>query len=359
MTSDIDTPIDTTDMSATAAALAVADAEGLSDSPKTFGQLAWERFLGHRLALIGAVGLVFLVLLFWIGPSFSDYAFDERNIRDRRLGPSADHWFGTDSIGRDLFVRTAQGGLYSIQIGVIAAVVATCIGTMLGALAGYFGRAWDVIVSNLVNLVLTVPAIIVLAVFSNKFGASAIGVALVLAALLWTRIARVVRGVILTIKEQEYIMAAKAAGATHTRILFRHLLPNIVGAIAVEVTLLIGTVIVLESTLSFLGLGVKPPNTSLGALVADAKGDIDSDPIRVLTPGIFIVLIVLCVNFLGDGMRDALDPRAKASESNEAKEAKKAAKKARKLLAKGGSLATVGAALGTPLATDDDKREQR
>ncbi len=331
MTSEIDTDTRPDDETVEAAAAqALADAEGLSEEPKTFGQLAWERFLGHKPALMGGIGLILLVLLFWLGPYFSEFAFDERNVRDRLQGPSAEHWFGTDEIGRDLFVRTAQGGLYSIRIGLIAAFVATIVGTVLGALAGYFGKAWDILVSNMVNLVLTVPAIIVLSVFSNKFGASATGLALVLAALLWTRIARVVRGVILSIKEQEYIMAAKAAGASHTRILLRHLLPNIIGAIAVEVTLLIGTVIVLESTLSFLGLGVRPPNASLGTLVAQAKGNIDSDPIRVLTPGIFIVLIVLCVNFLGDGLRDALDPRAKGSDSQEAKQARKASKKAQK-----------------------------
>ncbi len=323
----------TDELGTTATALALADAEGLSEKPKSFGRLAWERFMGHRMALVGAVGLVLLVLLFWIGPKFSPWTFDERNVRDRLLGPSGDHWFGTDEIGRDLFVRTAQGGLYSMRIGLVAAVIATVFGTVLGSLAGYFGKAWDVIVTNLVNLVLTVPAIIVLSVFANRFGAGLLGLAMVLAGLLWTRIARVVRGVVLSIKEQEYIMAARAAGASHTRIMFRHLLPNIVGAIAVEITLLVGTVIVYESTLSFLGLGVKPPNASLGTLVADAKGDIDSDPLRVLTPGIFIVLIVLCVNFLGDGLRDALDPRAKGAESNEAKVARKQAKRARKAMA--------------------------
>jgi len=305
-----------------------AAAEGLSETPKSFGRLAWERFLGHRLALVGAVGLILLVLLFWIAPVFSEYEFDQRNVADRKQGPSAEHWFGTDEIGRDLFVRTAQGGRYSMQIGLLAAFVATLFGTILGTLAGFFGKFWDVLVNNMVNLVLTVPAIIVLSVFANKFGASAGGLALVLAGLLWTRIARVVRGVILSIKEQEYIMAARAAGASNMRIMFRHLLPNVVGAVAVEITLLVGSVIVLESTLSFLGLGVKPPNASLGTLVADAKGDIDSDPIRVLTPGIFIVLIVLCVNFLGDGLRDALDPRAKVADNANSRKAKRAALKA-------------------------------
>ena len=340
------------EQSETARKLAAADAEGLSDAPKSFGRLAWERFLGHRLALVGAVGLLLLVAAFWLGPQLSDYSFDERNIRDRRLGPSWDHPFGTDAIGRDLFVRTAQGGRYSMRIGLIAALVATAFGTLMGTLAGYFGKAWDIIVNNLVNLVLTVPAIIVLSVFSNRFGASALGLSLVLAALLWTRIARVVRGVILSIKEQEYIMAAKAAGATNSRIMLRHLLPNVVGAVAVEITLLVGSVIVLETTLSFLGLGVKPPNASLGTLVADAKGDIDSDPLRVLLPGMFIVLIVLCVNFLGDGLRDALDPRAKESDTTQKKDAKKAAKAARKKMERGEKvMATAGA------TTDQDAGE--
>lgn len=343
-----------------AAAITTADTEGLSDTPKSFGRLAWERFLGHRLALVGAVGLLLLVVLFWIGPSFSEWEFDERNVRDRRQGPSAEHWFGTDEIGRDLFVRTAQGGRYSMRIGLLAALVATTVGTVLGTLAGYFGKVWDVIVNNLINLILTVPAIIVLSVFSLRFGSSAEGLALVLAALLWTRIARVVRGVILSIKEQEYIMAAKAAGASNMRIMFRHLLPNVVGAIAVEITLLVGSVIVLESTLSFLGLGVKPPNASLGTLVADAKGDIDSDPLRVLTPGIFIVLIVLCVNFLGDGLRDALDPRAKVADNAHSKKAKRAAKKAAAQLQTAGAVAggqSVATAATNGVATEQSDSE--
>lgn len=325
---------DVGEMSTTAATLAVADAEGLSEKPKSFGRLAWERFVGHRLALVGAVGLLLLVALFWIGPMLSEWEFDERNVRDRRLGPSWEHWFGTDAIGRDLFVRTAQGGRYSMFIGLLAASAATMFGTMLGTIAGFFGGVWDAIVNGLVNLVLTVPAIIVLSVFAFKFGASAGGLALVIAGLLWTRIARVVRGVILSIKEQEYVMAARASGASNLRIMFRHLLPNVVGAVAVEITLLVGSVIVLETTLSFLGLGVKPPNASLGTLVADAKGDIREDPIRVLTPGIFIVLIVLCVNFLGDGLRDALDPRAKPVDTPDDKKANKTAEKARKELEK-------------------------
>lgn len=298
-------------------AFGAGEVEGLSDKPKSFGRLAWERFRHHKLAIAGAIGLVLIIAMFWLAPVFSDYAFDERNVRDRLLGPSWDHPFGTDEIGRDLFVRTAQGGRYSIRIGVLVAVMSTVFGTLMGAMAAYFGRWIDVVISQLINLLLIVPALIVLSVFALYFGRDAFRLSIVLAILLWTRIARVVRGVVLSLKEQEFIMAARAAGASHFRIIFRHVLPNVIGAVAVEVTLLIGTAIVLESTLSFLGLGVRPPNASLGTLVADAKGSIDSDPLRVLTPGIFIVLIVLCVNFLGDGLRDALDPRSKV-EGNKA-----------------------------------------
>jgi ABC-type dipeptide/oligopeptide/nickel transport system permease subunit len=285
--------------------------EGLTEAPQTFGWLAWKRFRHHRMAIIGAIGLVLILLMFIVGPMVSPWEFDERNIADRLQGPSSNHWFGTDEIGRDLFVRTAQGGLYSLRIGFIAAVLATAVGTMLGAIAAYFAKGTDIFISQVINMVLIVPALIVLSIFSKYSGGNATSLAIVLSLLLWTRIARVVRGVVLSIKEQEYILAARAAGASHARIIFRHVLPNVVGPVVVEVTLLLGTVIVLESTLSFLGLGVQPPNASLGTLVADAKGNIDNDPIRVLTPGFFIVMIVLCVNFLGDGMRDALDPRSK------------------------------------------------
>ena len=287
------------------------EVEGLTTVPQSFGRLAWRRFRRHKMAIVGALGLVLIMVLFIVGPMFSDYAFDERNIADRLQGPSMEHWFGTDEIGRDLFVRTAQGGRYSMYIGFLVAIMATTLGTILGAISGFFGGWIDGVISQMINLVLIVPALIALSVFSQNFGRDAVGLSVVLSLLLWTRIARVVRGVVLSIKEQEFILAARAAGAGNTRIIGRHVLPNVVGAVAVEVTLLLGTAIVLESTLSFLGLGVQPPNASLGTLVADAKGSIESDPVRVLIPGFCIVWIVLCVNFLGDGLRDALDPRSK------------------------------------------------
>ena len=287
--------------------------EGLSETPKSFGRLAWERFIHHRLALVGLFGLLLIIAAFILGPIINQHPFDKPNVLNRLQGPSWEHWFGTDEIGRDLFVRTARGGRYSILIGLVAALASTAVGTIVGATAGYFGKAFDAVVAQVINLVLVVPGLVVLSVFALNFGSNWWRLSLVLAALSWVRIARVARGVVLSIKEQDYVMAARAAGASNARILFRHILPNVVGAVTVELTLLVGSIIVLESTLSFLGLGVRPPDTSLGRLVADAKGNIDNDPLRVLTPGLVIVFIVLCVNFLGDGLRDALDPKARTN----------------------------------------------
>ena len=260
----------------------------------------------------GLIGLILIVTAFVVGPMITQYEVGQTNVPDRSLGPSLDHWFGTDELGRDLFVRTAQGGRYSMRIGLLGAFLATTLGALLGAVAGYFGGSVDNLIAQLINLLLVVPGLIVLSVFALKFGATWWKLALVLSALLWTRIARVVRGVVLGIKEQEYRhgrarqrerRTRASSSGTSCRTWWR--------AIAVEVTLLVGGVIVLESTLSFLGFGVKPPDSSLGTLVADAKSKIDDDPVRVLTPGILIVLIVLCVNFLGDGLRDALDPKTR------------------------------------------------
>lgn len=287
--------------------------EGLSAEPKTFAQLARRRFLRHRLAIVGLIGLLVITSIFVVGPWLSPFAFDAPDVLSRRQGPSWTHPFGTDTIGRDLFVRTTMGGRYSLSIGLLVAVMATVVGGLLGGLAGLLGGFFDSSISQLINLILVVPPIIVLSVVALRFGAHPVGISIVIALLSWTRIARVVRGVVMQFREQEFVMAARAAGATNRRVLIRHLLPNVLGALIVEVTLLIGAAIVLESTLSFLGIGVRPPTPTLGNLVYDAKGDIYSDPIRVLLPGIFVVLIVLCVNFVGDGLRDAVDPRSRSA----------------------------------------------
>ena len=294
-------------------AVAVPDdeAEGLSITAKSFGRQTFERFMRHRAAVVSLVLLILLIVAFYVGPNFVKYEFDERNIQDARQGISREHPFGTDPIGRDLLARVLNGGQTSIRIGLTVAVVSSVIGTVLGALAGYFGKWVDFVISQIINLFLVVPAFVVLLVIAVKYGGGVWTTALLLALLSWVTIARLVRGQMLQLKEQEFVQAARAAGAGPLRIIVRHLLPNTLGVILVQTTLVVGTAIVLESTLSFLGLGVQAPNTSLGVLVDEGRGYLETRPSGTLIPGGFIVLIVLCINFLGDGMRDALDPTSR------------------------------------------------
>ncbi len=286
----------------------VIDVEGLAEEPQSFGQQAWERFRHHRAAMIGAAMLLLLILAFAIGPIFSPFDFKEINVLERSQGPSFKHPFGTDDIGRDLMVRTLRGGRISLIIALVMAAISTILGTLFGALAGYFGSAADAVVSWVINLFMSIPLLAVLLVFGVKLGSSPLQTALLLAMFGWVGTARIVRSQFIQYKNMEFVQAAKASGASAWRIIFRHILPNTLGPILVAATLATGVAIILESTLSFLSLGVRPPTPTLGNLVAEAKGDVVSDPFKLLIPGGFITLIVLSVNFLGDGLRDALDP---------------------------------------------------
>jgi ABC-type dipeptide/oligopeptide/nickel transport system permease subunit len=292
----------------------VGEVEGLSEKPESFGRQAWDRFRKHKVAIAGAVLLVLIILLFIFAPMFTPYAPDEPNVLERNQGPSLDHPFGTDDLGRDLMARVFTGGRVSLLIAFIVSLVATSLGTLLGAIAGYLGGFTDTAVSQVINLFLAVPLLPVLLVFAVRFGSNPISVALLLSVFLWIRAARVVRGQFLSLKSMEFVQAARAMGAKPMRIIGRHILPNTLGPILVEATLLAGLAIILESTLSFLGLGVKPPDTSLGVLVDEAKGFITDRPTRILIPGSMITLIVLSINFLGDGLRDALDPTSRVGD---------------------------------------------
>lgn len=286
-----------------------ADFADMADKPESLGQQAWNRFRSHPLAIIGVITLVVLVLAFYVAPVFIPYGLAEINIADRAQGPSMDHWFGTDDLGRDLFVRSMIGGRYSIRIAFITAVLGTTIGLLMGSLGGYFGGKTDAVISFVVNSLLTIPLILILIIFGRKFGARPNTVALLIASLSWLRASRLVRAQVLTLKEQEFVQAAVASGADAWRIITRHLVPNLVGTLLVEVTLLAGTAIILESTLSFLGLGVQAPATTLGTLINEAKGSIDVRPSRVLVPGGIVTAIILSFNFIGDALRDAFDPK--------------------------------------------------
>ncbi len=289
----------------------LAEAEGLEVEARSMKKQTWDRFRKHPVALAALVLLVLLTLAFWVGPLLSPYTYDQVLAGPPNSGPSLSHPFGTDQIGRDLMVRVFTGGQISMTIAITVALLTTLIGTVIGAIAGFFGGWVDTMLSQVTNLFLIVPGLLVLLVVAVKWGGGVYSTALLLAFLAWPTIARVVRGLFIQFKEQEFVQAAVAAGAKPGRIMFRHIIPNTFGPIVVNATLAVGAAIVIESTLSFLGLGVRPPTPSLGNIIQDYRGAIDSDPTKILIPGLFVVIITLCTNFLGDAMRDALDPTAR------------------------------------------------
>lgn len=277
---------------------------------RTQWQLFRRSFVHHRLAVFGLAMLIFLYLAVFTASWWVPKDPLAQDLLTGTTAPSGVHWFGTDQLGRDYFARVIFAGQISLKIGIAVALLSTAIGTLAGSLAGYFGRWVDQLLMRLTDLFLIVPAIAVLAIALRRFGSTDGPIILVLAGLGWMQVARVVRGQVLSVREKEYIDAARAAGASSTRIITRHVLPNSVGPIVVNATLAVAGAIVAESTLSFLGFGVQKPQTSWGNLLFDAKSNVQFDEYLLYFPGLFILLTVLCVNFVGDGLRDALDPQS-------------------------------------------------
>jgi peptide/nickel transport system permease protein len=275
-------------------------------------QLFWRRFLRHRMAVVSMIMLLLIIVACFGAKWLAPYPKNHQNLVLGAVGPSAKHWFGTDDLGRDQVTEIMYAGQISLRIGLAVALLSTIVGTTLGALAGYFSRWTDQLLMRATDLFLVVPAIAILAIAIKKFGNSPTTIVLILAGLGWMYIARVVRSQILSIKEKEFIEAAHASGASNTRIIVRHLLPNTVGPILVNATLAIAAAIFTESTLSFLGFGVQPPTTSWGKMLADAEGYVGTAKAYLIYfPGLAILLVVLAVNFIGDGLRDAFDPQSR------------------------------------------------
>ncbi len=229
------------------------------------------------------------------------------------VGPNGEHWLGTDNLGRDFLSELLYAGQISLGIGLGVAVLSTLIGTLLGALAGYLGGWVDELIMRIVDLFLIVPAVAILALALRGLGSSPLTIILVLSGLGWTSIARVARSQVISLREKEFIEASRVLGASTARILLRHMLPNLAGVIAVNVSLAVAAAIIVESTLSFLGFGVQPPQTSWGQLLSDAAGLLGTSQTYLLIfPGVFILVTVLCVNFIGDGLRDAFDQRGRS-----------------------------------------------
>jgi oligopeptide transport system permease protein len=307
-------------------AIAAIDDHPASQSP---AQLAWRRFLKNRLALVSGVALLALVLLVMLGPAALSYEPD--TLSDRQFAaPSAAHWFGTDDHGRDLFARVLHGARISLLVGIVGAGVSLIIGVLWGAVAGYLGGRLDNAMMRFVDVLYSLPSIVFVivlittleALFKNwlaTLGSPALASAsrllllfVGLGAVSWLTMARIVRGQVLSLRKKAFIEAGHALGISHARILLRHILPNVTGIVIVYLALTIPSIILYESFLSYLGLGIQPPQASLGSLIAAGAGQIN--PIRIYWwmiafPAGFLGLTLLALNFFGDGLRDALDPK--------------------------------------------------
>lgn len=270
------------------------------------------RFLRHRLAGVGTGVLLLLVVTCFGADWFAPYEKGAQDLMLGPVGPSAQHLLGTDELGRDYLTELLYAGRISLSIGFCVAIFATVLGTVVGAVAGYRGGAVGELAMRVTDLFLIVPGVALLALAVEGLGSSPTIIVLVLSGISWTFIARVVRSQVLSLREKEFIEAAKVVGASTTRILLHHMLPNLAGLIAVNISLATATAIIVESTLSFLGFGVQSPQTSWGNMLSQAAGLVGTEQVYLLYfPGLFILTTVLAVNFVGDGLRDALDPQSK------------------------------------------------
>ncbi len=298
------------------------DPERLPNIP-VLGRSQWRvvlrRFRRHRVAMVGMGFLAFIFSACFVGSEFAQSPL-RQHLDQPTSGPSGAHWFGTDELSRDLLARVLNGGRISLQVALGIALLSTVIGVTIGALAG-FHRGWvDAVLMRFTDLWLALPALPFLAVAvsigtvdlgplgSLDLG-GALGITLLLSLLLWGSIARIVRGATLSLREREFVDASRAIGASNTRIILRHVLPNCLGPIIVNATLVVAEAILVESTLSFLGFGIQPPTASWGNLLTNAIGTTEDNWWMTVFPGAAIFLTVLAINFVGDGLRDALDPR--------------------------------------------------
>lgn len=271
----------------------------------------WQRFRRHRLATIGAAILLVLIVLAVAAPLIAPYDPYEIDLRAYRKPPSAAHWLGTDSSGRDVLSRVLYAGRISLSVGLVAVSIYIAIGVVLGGLAGFYGGWLDATIMRLADVVLAFPSLIIIITVVALIGPSVYNVMIVIGCLGWPPIARLVRGNVLSLRERDFVAAARASGAGGGRILSRHVLPNAVAPVIVAASFGMAQAILLEAALSFLGLGVQPPTPSWGNMLTDAQSfTVLEDMVWLwLPPGLMIALAVLAINFVGDGLRDALDPQ--------------------------------------------------
>src|SRR6266511_1666399 len=272
------------------------EALGLEEHGLSQRALVWRRFRRHKLAMASLVALLLIGLAVALAPVLTPYNFSDQ------------HLLGTDQLGRDELTRLLYGGRVSLLVGLGVALVSAVVGTLAGAAAGYYGGRLDNFVMRLTDLFLSIPLLVLLIIASQATGGHILDIVLVVSLALWMFLARIVRGLFLSLREKEFVEAARAIGSSNARIIFRHMLPNALGVIIVNVTLTVAIAILTESLLSFLGFGIQPPTPTWGNMLEDGRSLMTIAGWLVWFPGLAILVTVLCVNFLGDGLRDALDP---------------------------------------------------
>jgi peptide/nickel transport system permease protein len=272
----------------------------------------WRRFRKNKIALVGLGIVVFFILLAIFVPLLAPYDFKEQNLAERLQPPSSEHFFGTDDFGRDIFSRVIYGARISLWVGFFSVLGSVIVGSLLGIIAGYYGRWIDSIISRLFDIMLAFPSILLAIGIVAVLGPSLQNALIAIAVINIPNFGRLIRSRVLSIKQEEYVMAAKAIGMSDMRILFHHILPNSMAPIIVQGTLAIATAIIEAAALGFLGLGAQPPNPEWGKMLADSKDFLTQAPWTMIFPGLAIMLTVLGFNLMGDGLRDALDPRMKS-----------------------------------------------
>lgn len=275
--------------------------------------IIWNRLRKNKLAMLGLAILVVMVALAVCADWIADYDTNVTgmNMAERLQTPSAKHWFGTDSYGRDVFARIIHGSRLSLSLSIFAMLAAVAIGSIIGAIAGYYGGRVDDVLMRLMDILLAIPPMLMSISIVAALGHSMVNLMIALSLAYIPVFARVIRSSILTVKGQEFIEAAKACGTSNARIILRHIIPNAIGPIIVQATLAMGSTILIISSLSFMGMGIQPPQPEWGTMLYEGRDLIRTSPYLVIFPGIAIALAVLSLNLLGDGLRDALDPRMK------------------------------------------------
>lgn len=273
---------------------------------------AWKSFKKNKLALIGTAIVLFFVLLAIFAPWIAPSGIDDQELVKRLQPPSSEHWFGTDDFGRDIFSRVIYGARISLWVGLLSVLGSAIIGSLLGIIAGYYGRVIDTIICRIFDIMLAFPSILLAIAIVAILGPSLRNALIAIAIINIPNFGRLIRSRVLSVKEEEYIMAAKAIGMKDSRILLQHILPNSMAPIIVQGSLAIASAIIEAAALGFLGMGAQPPNPEWGKMLADSKQYLVQAPWTMIFPGIAIMLTVLGFNLMGDGLRDALDPRMKS-----------------------------------------------